>query len=120
MCGFFPLIYVGIGYAMMTGDFEIPNDPNGPPPEMLGNMFMIVGGIAALFSWVGGLLTIVAGWMLMKHRGRTFCLIVAAFNCLQMPFGTILGIFALVVLLKPEVKQFYEQGAIEPLDIVNV
>lgn len=42
-----------------------------------------------------------------KQRHHTLCIIAAAFCCLSFPLGTILGVFSLIVLLKPEAKQLF-------------
>ena len=50
-----------------------------------------------------------AGRELARHGGYTYCLIVAAIECLFMPFGTALGVLTLIVLMRPSVKaQFGE------------
>jgi len=49
-------------------------------------------------------LMIIAGRFLAKRRHHTFCIVVAAIACLFMPFGTILGVFTLVVLMRDSVR----------------
>ena len=34
-------------------------------------------------------------------------LVVAALECLAFPLGTVLGVFTLIVLVRPEVKQLF-------------
>ncbi len=43
-----------------------------------------------------------------KRKNKTFSIVVAAINCLQMPFGTILGVFTIIVLMRPSVQSGYE------------
>ncbi len=40
----------------------------------------------------------------------TYCLVVAALECLFMPFGTILGVFTIVVLMRHPLKALFEGG----------
>jgi hypothetical protein len=47
----------------------------------------------------------------MKRRGRIFSLIVAGLNCLCFPFGTVLGVFTFVILLRDSVVEVYEAAA---------
>jgi hypothetical protein len=35
---------------------------------------------------------------------------VAALSCAFMPFGTVLGVFTIVVLVRPSVKQLFESS----------
>ena len=37
----------------------------------------------------------------------TFCFVMAALACAFFPFGTILGIFTIVVLVRPGVKEMF-------------
>jgi len=37
-----------------------------------------------------------------------FSLIIAGINCVQFPFGTVLGVFTFVVLLRDSVRELYE------------
>ena len=45
-----------------------------------------------------------AGRCLSQQRRYLLCMIVAGLACLFTPIGTILGVFTLVVLLRPQVK----------------
>ncbi len=45
------------------------------------------------------------------QRHHIFCLIIAAIICLQIPFGTTLGIFTLIVLLRPSVKKLFNPNS---------
>jgi hypothetical protein len=59
---------------------------------------ILLGGIGNLFS----------GFFIRARRHRIFSLIVAGVDCLQFPFGTVLGIFTFVVLLRDSVREVYE------------
>ena len=49
-----------------------------------------------------------AGRNLQLQRRHTYCLVVAGLSCMLMPFGTVLGVFTLIVLLRPGVKVLFE------------
>ena len=70
-------------------------------------MFAGLGGCGMIFVWVIALLITLSGRRLLQHRSRTFCIIVAALMCLSIPFGTILGVFTLIVLSRPSVRQLF-------------
>ena len=55
---------------------------------------------------------VLAGRRLAALRSHTFCLVVAGIECFFMPFGTILGVFTILTLLKPEAKRLF--GVEEP------
>ena len=39
-----------------------------------------------------------------------FCIVVAGVECMIMPFGTVLGVFTLIMLMKDSVKALFESG----------
>ena len=81
--------------------------PGGPPS--LGYVFLGAGSVALLVGWTTALLTVLAGRSLAQRRRHVFCTVVAALSCLWMPFGTLLGVFTLVVLTKPQVKAMFKR-----------
>ena len=42
-------------------------------------------------------------------------MIVAGITCLSVPIGTVLGVFTLMVLSRPSVKQMFAQNQLEPV-----
>lgn len=102
------LIHVAIGIAMVSGAFAPANNQTGvPPPAWMGWLFIGMGGAAVALGWTIGILSILSGRFMSTRRNRTFSLIVAGLNCLQMPLGTVLGVFTFVVLLRDSVKAEY-------------
>lgn len=41
-------------------------------------------------------------------RNRTFSIIVSGFNYLDIPIGTLLGVFTIVVLIRKSVQELYD------------
>jgi hypothetical protein len=98
----FPLIYVAMGAFM----FAVPGASAGPgaPPQPIGAIFMVLGLMGtAIIATIAGL-TIQAGRCIAARRGHTFIMVTSCLNCLQMPLGTALGVFTLLVLGRPSVK----------------
>lgn len=102
----FPIIHLSMGIAMVSG--AIPSGPSGGPPPAFGWLFIGVAGTIILFGETLALCTILAGRYLSTRQAWMFCIIVAAVNCLHMPLGTILGVFTIIVLVRPEVRQMFE------------
>lgn len=110
------LALAGIGfliahYFIMHSVFLNPETWKGgrheAPPKELFEVFVwfyyIMGGMLI----VAGTGNILSGIFLLKGRNRMFSLIVAGVNCLQIPVGTVLGVFTLIVLMRDSVRQFY-------------
>jgi hypothetical protein len=102
-----PFIHVALGLAMVFGAF----DGHDAPPHWLGWIFVIIGGLVILSGWALAVAMIVAGRKLSQRRSRTFCIVVAALECMIMPFGTVLGVFTIIMLMKDSVKALFEGNA---------
>jgi len=98
-----PLIHLAIGIAMLCGAF----DGKDAPPRALGLLFVIFPIFFILCGWVLAACMIIAGSKLARYRARTYCLVVAAIECLVMPFGTVLGVFTIIVLMRDSVKELF-------------
>jgi hypothetical protein len=110
LVGFFPIIHLWLGYMMVF----MPNQMGGrgnPPPAALGWFFMIMAAGVMVSLWGLALCMILTGRYLIRHRHHMFCLVIAALVCMNAPLGTVLGVFTLVLLLKPEVKEMFEGRA---------
>jgi hypothetical protein len=70
---------------------------------------MLFGGAWVLFGWTLVVCVVIAGVSLSHRKRYTFCLVVAGLEAvLCMPFGTILGVFTIIVLLRPGVKTLFD------------
>lgn len=103
----FPVLHLVMGLAMVNGTLPMqPAHPGNPPiaPEMFGWIFVIFAGAMIVCGLTLAGFLAYAGRCLAQHRRYTLCLVKAALSCMLMPFGTILGIFTLIVLMRPPVK----------------
>ena len=101
-----PIMHVSIGIAMVSGAFGSSSGP--PPPPFMGWFFIAIGGTVILLGETLAICTILAGRYISTRQAWMFCIVVAAINCLHMPLGTALGVFSIVVLIRPEIKQLFE------------
>ena len=105
--GCFPILHVVLGAAMVLHKFPVDKAEHGPP-DFMGWLFLLMGGAFMVFGWSMAVATIVAGRSLARRHRYLYCLILAgvmAATC--MPFGTILGVFTIIVLMRPSVKQAF-------------
>ena len=84
------------------------------PPAWFGLLFVIFAGVLILLGWTFAVLLAVAGRNLGQKSCYTFCLVMACIACLWMPFGTVLGIFTIIVLMRPSVKPLFTGAAPPP------
>ena len=77
-----------------------------PPDAILHIFAWILGGIIFL-GWLFGALTIYAGRCIKSRSKRTLSIVMAIFNILAIPVGTIIGVCGLIVLSRSSVKRLY-------------
>ncbi|MEM6329837.1 MAG: hypothetical protein AAF790_06265 [Planctomycetota bacterium] len=107
LLSFFPLIYVVVGVAMLSGAFD-DAAAGGAPPREVGWFVIAFGAFFMLLGLTLAIAMILAGRGLSRARNHTLCVVVAAIELLVAPLGTILGILSLVVLMRPSVKELFD------------
>jgi hypothetical protein len=104
--GFFALIYVAMGIFFAADAREL--EPGNPAaPATVGALFAAIGLLVMLIVWVKAALLVWAGRSLAARTRYTLCFIVACVSCIAFPMGTILGVFTLIVLNRPNVKSLF-------------
>jgi len=104
----FALIYVAVGIGVLLGPACSSHPQGGVPANAFGWLFIIIGAMFFLGGWALAIAIIVAGRFLAARKRRIYCLVVAGIACMFMPFGTILGIFTIIVLMRPSVQELFE------------
>ena len=77
------------------------------PPAIIGWMFVIFAAVFITIGWVFAAFVLTAGRFLAKRRHYMFCLVMGGVECIFMPFGTVLGVFTIIVLMRESVKQLF-------------
>ena len=70
--------------------------------ELGFGLVIFLVGVAILFC------IILAGQSLSRHESYEFCMMVAIFECLLIPLGTIIGIWTILVLRRPSVRALFK------------
>ncbi len=104
-CVFILHLVIGI-VAIVSPESMAGKDGTSPPP-FFGWMFVVLGGLAVFMGWAFAVCLISAGRFLAKRKHYLFCMIIAGLSCFNMPFGTILGVFTIIVLVRPSVKELF-------------
>ena len=114
LVGFVPLFWAGL-VTTIIGTASPPSAPRGqgPPPEAIGGIFIVIALMISLFIWaVSDYAVILAGRCMSQQKHYILCMIVACFLCTSFPLGTALGVFTIVVLQRPSVKALFDEQAI--------
>ena len=103
----FPIIHLIIGLVMVLHPRGF-GPPHSQPPALFGFLFIFIALFIIAFGWITAALLAWAGHNLGQRKNYTFCLVMAGIACLFMPFGTVLGVFSIIVLSRPSVKAMFE------------
>ena len=106
----FGLMYVLMGVIMGTVLSHAPETSSRAgqqPPAFIGWIFACIG--LAMFV---GLIAMAAAkfrvsWCIRHRRSRTFCMVIASIGCLEIPYGTLLGVFSFLVLGRDSVAPLF-------------
>lgn len=110
---------IAAAYSLLVGlyfcflGFALSNSPNGgnPPPNM-ARFFAVLFGAVVLLGAGYAILQFLAAYWITRHRARVYLFVVAALNCIGIPYGTVLGIFTFMVLQRPAAKQLFIASAV--------
>lgn len=107
----FMLLYIVFGVFILAVP-EGMNDANARDTAgLLGGTFVFAGGCGGAFILAFALLYFMTAQGLRKQTNKTICYVGAAVSCLNIPLGTILGVFTFVVMARPEAKRLFDANA---------
>ena len=111
---FFPLLYTTVGaifiFAARHGTAKPGEDL---PPEFLGWIFAVLGSLLFLIGITMAICILIAGRSLALRKRYLFVLVMACVECLFIPFGTILGVFTIVVLSRESVRGLFSAATVQ-------
>jgi hypothetical protein len=103
----FPILHFLFGVAMVFLPKQLGARSNAPA-ALVGSALMLFTGTWMMIGWTIAICTAVAGRSLSQRKRYLFCLVMAgvmAATC--MPYGTVLGAFTIIILLRPSVKEAF-------------
>jgi hypothetical protein len=111
---FFPLLYTTVGAIFIVAARHGTVKPGEElPPEFLGWIFAVIGAVLFLIGIAMTICILIAGRSLAHCKHYSFALVMACIECLFVPFGTILGVFTIVVLSRESVKALFSATQIQ-------
>jgi len=124
LLGGVPTLLIGVSGSKLMDEFgsdlsmamgQIPGqsgvDPFGGSPDAmlqeLNTLILSVVVSMVLLAVVSAIHLSVVGVQIRNRRWWTFCYLTGWGECLMFPFGTVLGIFTIIVLSRPSVKRLF-------------
>ncbi|CBA16610.1 hypothetical protein [Xanthomonas albilineans] len=111
-----PVLHLSIGLMMLNGRLPLPATNAAQAhlavqAHLFAWIFVVIASLIIATGLSLAAAMLYAGRCLGARRRHTYCVIVAGLSCVMMPFGTVLGVFTLLVLTRPSVKQLFAQPA---------
>ena len=108
----FPILHFVAGIVMLCVGFGMGISgeaalPEAVIPGFVGLFFALIAGSMILFGWAFAVCEALAGWFISKRSRYMYCLVMAGVECIFVPFGTVLGVFTIITLMKPSVKELF-------------
>lgn len=113
-------IVIGFFIFFVLGSFSAIFGMQAPDPQaamIVPSVIMFVAMIISGFLLICSIPGIIAGWGLLNgaNWARILAIILSVLYIpFQIPIGSILGIYSLVVLLTPEATRYFEQPSAPP------
>ena len=115
---FILLLYAGIfSFIFSSGNINKITDNTN---ELSDFPFGIITGIFIILFFVVlsyGILFIIAGLKMRKKQNRVFSMVIGIIAMLSFPLGTVLGVFAIIILSKDTVIEQYKEA--ENISLAN-
>jgi hypothetical protein len=104
-----PLIHLSLGLQFIFSPDTFTSNAGDQPPEFAGWLFAMVGGVLFILGVSISTCIIISGRLLSRKIKYTFSFVVACIECIFIPFGTVLGVFTIIVLSRESVKTLYKR-----------
>ena len=117
LCAFIPVIHLTIGLMMIRSPetfFKHGTQFNHGTPfsPFIGWFLVILASILILCGLVFAGLVLTAGRFIAQRSHYWFCFVIACIECVFMPFGTVLGVFTIIVLSRESVKVLFGESVL--------
>lgn len=109
--GCIPSVYMVGGLALMGGAAAADTKPDEKAAMMaLGGAIFFLVGLLVVCIWTFAYCLYRTGRNLTAAQHPTFCFVMGCLVCLSVPFGTALGVFTIIVLNRPTIKERFAAG----------
>ncbi len=101
-----PILHLIFGIIFLLNP-EAFDEGDAAAGQIFGWMFVLLPAAFIVAGWTLAAFIATAGRYIKSRERRMFCLVVAAIECVFMPFGTILGVLTIIVLLREPVMEAF-------------
>jgi hypothetical protein len=101
-----PIVHLIMGLFFILAPQKF-GPANNQPPAFIGWFFVIFATCFILLGCIFAVLTLFTGRCIARRKRYMFCFVWACVECVFMPFGTVLGVFTILVLNLASVKELF-------------
>lgn len=104
------LIYIAFGILIAS----TPSSSDAAPPAIFGWMFAGIGTLGFVSIVSLGVLKILCGFWIRKRKHRIAIMVIAGISCLEIPYGTLLGVLTFMILGRASVAALFGKPSTGP------
>lgn len=110
----FPLVHVSLGIAMLVAPDSLGHPPSRGGDQLFAYIFVVMGAMFFLIGQAMAICILLSARFIRQRRRHTFVFVTACVQCIFFPFGTVLGIFTIIVLSRTSVRHAFGLDATPP------
>jgi hypothetical protein len=115
MIALFPIFHLIFGLFMIFAPNKFGGQGHDQPPLALMGWFFVIFSLTFItIGWTFAAFVLTTGRFLARRKHYMFCLVMGGVECIFMPFGTVLGVFTIILLMQEPVKQLFAQNSPPP------
>ena len=103
----FPIFHLVMGLVIVFAPQTFDSKGGEMLPPLIGWFFVAFAATFIVMGWIFAGCVLAAGRCLAKRKHYMFCLVMAGVECVFFPFGTVLGVFTLIMLTQEPVRQLF-------------
>jgi hypothetical protein len=104
----FPVIHLLVGIGMTA--FSLIEPKETFPIAFVGIIFIAFASLWIILGLTFSICLLLSGRYLKRKTHYQYCLVMAGMECIFMPFGTVLGVFTIIYLVKEDVRAMFGGG----------
>jgi hypothetical protein len=101
-----PIIHLVLGLFFILAPEKF-GQGNQQPPAFIGWFFVAFASVFIMVGWTFAVLVLITGRFIARRKHYMYCFVMACVECIFMPFGTVLGVFTILVLNRQSVKELF-------------
>lgn len=103
-----PLIDLFIGVPMLKDvPYALSQNEFFSQTTLTPLIFILLPSGMTVIGWMFAVALTLNGYYLKNRKWLNYCMIVSGIETILMPFGTVLGVFTIILLTKPNVKNHF-------------